>query len=553
MQKAPEFEQNAELPVDQMFSIWSNLDLKRRIILTGATTGMFLGVVLMAQFVAQPQLTLLYAGLDAASAGEVVASLEARGATVDVRGSAIYVDAAERDALRLTLAGEGLPKNSNQGYELLDTLTGFGTTSQMFDAAYWRAKEGELARTIASNRQFAAVRVHISNPTSDPFRQGRVDAASVSITMASGQVSRAQATAVRYLVASAIAGLTADKVSVIDSQHGLLPNGDDQAAQATLMSDRAEALRTSLTRLLEARVGVNRSVVEVTVEPVTEREEITERRFEPDSRVPISSDAEEITTTSTDQSNRGVTVASNLPDGEANASAGTSQSNETRTREIVNYEVSETQRAIIREPGSVRRISVAVLVDGLYDENQSGDESWQPRPQEELDDLRDLIASAIGFDASRGDMITVRSLKFLPSIDFSEPVPLNFLQRFPIDPTHVINITALTFLVIFLGIFVVRPLLVPGNNLGRHRTDATTALPLGGVSTDPSLVSTLPALDGEIDVVDDFSPLGDLPKYESLQSPSDPAGRLQELIEQKQDETVEVLSNWMNEAKEPSR
>lgn len=96
---------------------------------------------------AQPSMTLLYSGLEPGAAGEVVQALEQRGVVHEVRGRAIYVESGQRDELRMTLASEGLPQNNSKGYELLDTLSGFGTTAQMFDAAYWRAKEGELART----------------------------------------------------------------------------------------------------------------------------------------------------------------------------------------------------------------------------------------------------------------------------------------------------------------------------------------------------------------------------------------------------------------------
>lgn len=545
---------NAENPVEQVTSVWAGLDLRRKIIVVAATLGMFAAVYSIAQIASQPRMSLLYAGLDPLAAGEVVNALEARGATVDIRGSAIYVDATQRDALRLSLAGEGLPQNGAQGYELLDALTGFGTTAQMFDAAYWRAKEGELARTITANRQFSAARVHISNPASDPFRQGQVDSASVAVTMASGGMTQAQATALRFLVASAISGLDPQNVSVIDSANGLIPNTEDPATQAAGANDaRAEALRNSVTRLLEARVGVGAAIVEVTVDPVTEREEITERRFEPDSRVPISSDAEETTTSSSGSGSNGVTVASNLPDGDAAGGGASSQSSETRTREVVNYEVSETQRAIVREPGSVRRISVAVLVDGVRDVADDGTVIWQPRAEEELADLEVLVASAVGFDQSRGDQITIRSLEFQPPTDVPEPAAPSFFETLSIDVLGLAQLAVLALVSLVLGLFVVRPIFTrpPASTTAQLAPppslddDAGSSVELGG---------DMPALNGEIGGIDDFAPLGELPSFDSIQSaPGDPAQRLRDLIEQKQDETVEVLNQWMNDPQEASR
>ena len=543
--------------MEQLISAWSGLDARKRVTVVAASIAMIASLYLMTQLASKPRMALLYAGLDPLAAGEVVTALEARGAVVDIRGSAIYVDAAQRDALRLALAGEGLPQNGSQGYELLDNLSGFGTTAQMFDAAYWRAKEGELARTITANRQFSAARVHISNPSSDPFRQGRVDSASVSVTMASGSMSSAQATALRYLVASAITGLDPANVSVIDGATGLIPNTEDPAIQASGASDaRAEALRQSVTRLLEARVGPGRAVVEVTVDPVTVREEITERRFEPDSRVPISTNTEETTTRSTNSGGSSVTVASNLPNGDAGGTGGSSESSESRSRETTNFEVSETQRAVIREPGAIRRVSVAVLVDGVRTTADDGTVTWEPRTEAELADLSQLVSSAIGFDETRGDQVTIRTMQFEPLPELAPSQPIGFMERFAIDVMGLVQMAVVALVTLILGLFVVRPILT------RNTAPATAqlapppveagALPEG--TFDETGLDKLPALDGEVGGIGDFAPLDELPSFDSIQPGGrDPAERLRQLIEQKQDETVEVLSQWMNDPQEATR
>lgn len=536
--------------MDQLVSVWTGLDLRKRVTVVIATVSMFAAVYLMAQMASKPRLALLYAGLDPLAAGEVVTALEGRGAVVDIRGSAIYVDAAQRDALRLALAGEGLPQNGSQGYELLDSLSGFGTTAQMFDAAYWRAKEGELARTITSNRQFVAARVHISNPSSDPFRQGQVGSASVSVTLASGSMSAQQATALRYLVASAISGLDPANVSVIDGATGLIPNSDDPTTMASGASDnRADAIRQSVTRLLEARVGIGKAVVEVTVDPVTIREEITERRFEPDSRVPISSNSEETTTRSTNAGGNSVTVASNLPNGDAGGSSGSSESSETRSRETVNFEVSETQRAVTSEPGSVKRVSVAVLVDGVRTTAADGTTTWEPRSEAELGDLRQLVTSAIGFDETRGDQVTIRTMEFEPLPELAPSQPISFMDRFAIDVMGLVQMAVAALVSLILGLFVVKPILTRAPARPTAQLQAPEQRDL-----DENVLGDLPALDGEIGGIGDFAPLDDLPSFDSIQGGGgDPAERLRQLIEQKQDETVEVLNQWMNDPQEAAR
>jgi flagellar M-ring protein FliF len=121
--------------VQQIVNVWTGLELRRQIIVIIATGAVFLGILAMSRMATTPSMTLLYSGLENGAAGEVVRALEQRGAVFEIRGSSIFVDANQRDELRMTLASEGLPANSNKGYELLDSLSGFGTTSQMFDAA----------------------------------------------------------------------------------------------------------------------------------------------------------------------------------------------------------------------------------------------------------------------------------------------------------------------------------------------------------------------------------------------------------------------------------
>ena len=149
--------------MQQILIVWTSLAPSRRIIVALATVVMFSAVLMLARIASTPGMSLLFAGLESGPAGEIVSALEQRGVRYDVRGGSIFVDAARRDELRMTLASEGLPSGSAKGYELLDGLSGFGTTSRMFDAAYWRAKEGELARTIVSHSSISSARVHIAS------------------------------------------------------------------------------------------------------------------------------------------------------------------------------------------------------------------------------------------------------------------------------------------------------------------------------------------------------------------------------------------------------
>ncbi|MBE0455026.1 MAG: flagellar M-ring protein FliF [Roseovarius sp.] len=524
--------------MQQFLTLWHSLDMRRRMIVGVTTLGVFAAILGLARMAASPSLSLLYAGLEGAAAGEVVAALDQRGIIHEVRGNAIYVASAQRDSLRMVLAGEGLPSSTARGYELLDGLSGFGTTSQMFDAAYWRAKEGELARTIVAHPAITAARVHLASGGSAPFQRNLRQSASVAVTTTGAGLLPRHARALQFLVASAVAGLTPEDVAVIDSEGGLV---GAEEVPANAPDERAEALRMRALRLLEARVGRGNAVVEVTLDTVTETESIRERRVDPDSRVAISTDTEESSSNASDQGN-GVTVASNLPEGEAGGGApSTSRSDETRER--VNYEVSSTEREILRAPGAIRRMSVAVLVNALPD---PGTGAPVPRPDDELEALRALVGSAVGLDSGRGDVLTLRALPFETLMPEGAMAVPGLWERLAIDTMSLVQAIVLAVVALVLGLFVLRPVLM--------RPPATPSVQL---APPPAfdVAEPAPALTGEIDV-GEFDESGmalafnDNPDARSGLSgamgfPEDPVERLRALIGERQEETVEILRTWL--------
>src|SRR5690606_26926184 len=173
--------------VRELTGVWQNLEPRRRVIVALATVAMFAAVFALAKMATRPSMALLYAGLDGPRAGEVLTALDQQAVRYEVRGTSIYVESPRRDGLRMALAAEGLPANSGAGYELLDSLSGFGTTSQMFDAAYLRAKEGELSRTISALPQVRSARVHIADTRAQGLRAQAKPSASVAVTTASGR------------------------------------------------------------------------------------------------------------------------------------------------------------------------------------------------------------------------------------------------------------------------------------------------------------------------------------------------------------------------------
>lgn len=537
--------------MQQLLGVWQGLDLRKRVIVSVATAAMFIAILTISSMASRVPMALLYAGLGGAESGEVVSAIEQRGIKYEVRGDSIFVEAPRRDELRMTLAAEGLPNTGAVGYELLDSLSGFGTTSQMFDAAYWRAKEGELARTLAASPTIRAARVHIAHPTNQPFRKDLHPTASVTLTSGPGGVSAAQAKAVRYMVASAVTGMTPEDVSVIDAARGLISSGDDDAAQSS-GEERAAELKKNVERLLEARVGPGNAVVEVSVETMSEREAITEHRFDPETRVAISTDTVSSSKKSDATRPASVSVASNLPEGDG-ADGGKSQSQSSETRERTNYEVSETRRELLRTPGAVKRISVAVLVDGVVTTNSDGTTSWAARPDAELTALHDLVASAVGFDKARGDVITLRSMQFETVPALGTEASAGLLGNVYLDLTRIMQIALLALVALVLGLFVARPILMQK----AAPQMAELPAPDEDISVRPALTGAIDEGEvshGEMQVVPDL-------EFADLQMPmamadsfdmddQDPVARLKRMIEARQAETVEILRSWMEDREE---
>jgi len=456
--------------------MWTSLDPKKRVIFILAAVAGFVALLGLVRVTTSPNLSLLFAGLDASSAGEVITSLEQSGVVFEVRGNAIYVDTNSRDQVRLSLASNGLPASGIAGYEILDSLSGFGTTSQMFDAAYWRAKEGELARTLVASAQIISARVHIASGSGKPFNRNNTPTASVTLSAASGSLAPSFAEAARFMVASAVNGLAAENVAVIDSASGVVVLVGDAASTGSIdgLDARATAMRSNIERILAARVGAGNAIVEVMIDANMETQTVSERIIDPESRVVISSESQNDTDASNGSGSGAVTVASNLPDGDVGGNAGQASRNQNSNSERINYEISETLRETVRQPGEIRRLSVAVLVNGQMVTDDSGAEVWAPRSEEELTALRELVQSAVGFDAARGDVVTLQSMELSqPAITGTlvDETP-GFLS---LNAMSLVQLGVLSMVVLALGMFVLRPLLASQPSLPPLATDTDSA------------------------------------------------------------------------------
>ncbi|PZW43028.1 flagellar M-ring protein FliF [Humitalea rosea] len=375
-----------------------------------------LGLVLwLALRAGQPAMALLYADLDARDAGQVVAALERQHVPYRLGGGGAQVFAPEEQVarLRLALARDGLPAGGSVGYEIFDRGESLTTTPFQQDVNRLRALEGELARTIRGLSGVRGARVHLVLPRREPFSRERGEAqASVVLTMQGAQrLDREGVQAVLHLVSMAVPGLRPQGVSIVDSRGELLARGGQALngpAGAASQEEARRALEMRLARaveeMLERSLGQGRVRAEVSAEMDFERVTTVEERFDPDNQVPRS------TQTVNEQNRSGeggvASVATQLPGAEAAAGP---QTQESRQEETTNFEIGRTTRNVQREHPVMKRLSVAVLVDGVW---EGQPRTFRERTPEELQRLVTLVRGAVGFDERRGDHVEVVSLRF---------------------------------------------------------------------------------------------------------------------------------------------
>ncbi|MBA4490791.1 flagellar basal-body MS-ring/collar protein FliF [Paracoccus sp. S1E-3] len=526
--------------MQELQKFWAERTARQRMAILGGFVVSFLLVLAFVALAGRTQMALLYSGLDDAQAGPVVAHFDQSGVAYELRAGTIWVDESQRDRLRMDLAAQNLPQQGGAGYEILDQMSGFSTTSQMFDAAYWRAKEGELARTILSIPSVRSARVHLTAPQSRGYRDQQPGSGSVTVVTDGTPLTQAQANSMRFLVASAVPKLTPDAVSVIDSARGIVQPAKNEAA-----SDRETRIKENVERILTPHVGAGNAIVEVSIDLVTEAEQLTERSFDPTQRAMISQETEEMTDESSMAENGAVTAASNLPEQPGQA-GDKQQSQRAETRQRANYEVGSVTRQIDRRPGAIRRQSVAVLVNGVPSEGANGETLNVPRTEPELEAIRELVAAAMGFDEARGDELTVKSMPFVATAPEGTQVghESGLIDRLALDSLAwlaVVGIFALLALALTL-----RALHKGSGARGTAQLDNSAppsapalpdlqiATPVAGTADMPML--TMAAADFDFD-----RPGG------SLLPGADPVARLKQLMKERQDETVRLLNGWIGD------
>lgn len=528
----------------------------RLAIMGGVILGLLLFFVFVSMRISTPDLELLYSDLSSTDSSAMTSVLAENGIRYDVGqdGSRIMVPGDQVGEARMLLAQRGLPNGGSMGYEIFDQKTGFGTTNFVQNINQVRALEGELARTIGALDSIRSSRVHLVLPQRELFsRESRPASASVFINLRPGaRLEREQILAIQALVASAVPQLKPDTVSIVDSNGNLLARGDGDGD--TLMTMKAEEMRRSyeqrLTHAVEDMVGrivgFGRVRANITADLNFDRISTNEEIYDPETQVVRSSQVIEENNVEREPPSGDVSVQNNLPGLAGDILVDAKPALESnRVEETTNYEISKTVRSMVREVGEVRKLSVAVLVDGHYTTDQNGSRAYQPRSQQELDQIAALVKSAIGYDASRGDMLEVVNMPFA-NIDATDGILerdllFGFERKDLLDAVEIITVAIMIILVILL---VLQPMV--GRLLateGPQLEDDLEAQLLAGRPLSPALTGPVgeefepPSL--EEDSLIDMQQVEGKVKASSVK-------RVEDIVENYPNETVSVLRSWMS-------
>ena len=520
--------------------------------------------VFLISRVTSPSMDLLYRDLSPADASAIVAQLEASGTPYRVvsGGTEILVPGDQVSQSRIAMAERGMPSGGSIGYEIFDKGDTFGATTFEQNISHLRALEGELQRTITEIDKVAAARVHLVLPKRELFSRTKQEpSASIALRLRGQRLEREQVLAVQHLVAAAVPDLTPDNVSIIDERGNLLARGlgeesSDQFLAQNMDEQRVRVevrLRETIEDLLTKTVGFGKVRAEVAVDMdfnrVTQEEEI----FDPEGQVVRSAQAIEETASSSE--NEGidpVTLQTNLPDPNLDGGGGALRTDESRTEETTNFEISRTTTRTVKEIGEINRITASVLVDGLYDVDENGDSVYRERSAEELEKLAVLVRGAIGFSQLRDDQVEVINMQFA---DVEEVFGGEGLETFfGFDRRDLFNLAellALTIVGILVILLVIRPLL----------TRMFEALPAAEDMTEKRLLAepgltdaalTGPGMPGAAPVPTGAkrAPAGD---DEELINISQVEGRVKassvkkigEIVDKHPEEALSIIRNWL--------
>lgn len=519
----------------------------------GVAAGVAAVLVAVMLRVGQSPDALLYSNLDLTEAAEITASLDQAGIKHTARGdgSTIMVNRDDVGTARMLVASKGIVTSGSVGYELFDEQSVLGQTEFQQNLNEKRALEGELARTILTYRGISSAKVLIALPRRELFQADAAEpTAAVVVGVGGRALSTDQVQAIRNVVASAVPNLKPERVTVTDTANRTLAAGGDTETFTAASARDAKAstelqLQSRILDIVEGVVGSGAARVQVTADIDLARSTTQEQRFDPDGQVVRSTSTNGTQSQDTTGMNDGgATATNNIPGGEA-PNVTPIGSTESQNTETTNYEISNTTTTTVREPGEVRKLAVAVAVDGVWTPaaEAGGEPTYAPRSAEDLAKIDALVKAAIGFNEERGDVVQVENTRFsrdtsgVGGTEAGNPL-LNFTKN---DLMRGVELLVLLVTGLLLIFFVLRPLLKAAQGGGEPSVPVTAlqTTVVGGAQP----MAGMPQLSGppsEMDQRLDIARIEGQVKASSVKKVAD-------FVQSHPDESTAILRSWVHQ------
>ncbi|MBF0343152.1 MAG: flagellar M-ring protein FliF [Nitrospirae bacterium] len=438
---------------------WST---RKKIILASSVVMAIASLILIISWSQKPNYQVLFANLSEADAGVIVNKLQELKEPYKLTSNTILVTSDKVYDLRLKLAAQGLPQGGGVGFEVFDKVD-FQTTDFMQKLNYRRALEGELSRTILALSEIDRARVHLAMPEKSLFiKEKEPPTASILIALKQGRtLSQSQIQGIVHLVSSSVEGLNPKDVTIVDNKGELLTRPVDDvvgltATQLEYQKKYEKDVEIRIMDILEPVIGKSKVKARVTADIDFSKSEKTEEKYDPEGQVVRSEQS--VKEKSTTMGPGGVPgVQSNLP-GKATAQSQGAQTQAQKQSETLNYEINKVVSHTQGPSGNVKKLSAAVLVDGMYTAAKPGtkDVKYTARTDEEIKRYEELVKKAIGFTIDRGDQVAVINMPF--EAELKEEIPPASRDYFR-DGILVAKYLAPLVVALLFLLFVVRPII----------------------------------------------------------------------------------------------
>ncbi len=549
--------------MDRLLEGLQRFGIGRLAAIIGVSAGVAAALFALVLNVGTEPKALLYSNLDLKEAASISQALDQAGVKYEAKGdgSTIMVARDKVASTRLMLSSKGLPTSGSVGYEIFDNASALGQTDFVQNLNRQRALEGELARTIRSLDGVTFARVQLVLPKRQLFEEeAEQPSASVVVGTAGRDPSADQVRALQNLVASAVPNLKPERVTIVDQNSKMLGGGDGQAAAGAAAEDQRatqeEKIRKRIKELVEGVVGPGNSRVQVTADLDMSQVTTQEEKYDPDGQVVRSTQTTEENAKQNQPETSGQASASaNVPGTPGASSSSTNNSASGRTEETTNYEISKTTKTTVDAPGTIKKLSIAVAVDGVTTPGAKGKpNAYAPRSAEEMQRIEQLVRSAAGVDTTRGDQLSVVNVRFdRDAADSGVAATGSKMFDFGKDDLmrggELLVAAIVSIMIIF---FVVRPLLSAAGGGGGAPMVALAA-PGGqtvGANGSPAQLTydpqtgqalALSGPGGETDQRIDIAKIEGQVRVSSVKSVS-------EFVEKHPDESVAILRSWLHEA-----